>query len=248
MSRPKTKNCICKMCGKEFAVHPFRVGKAKYCSYACAIKARTSDKSYNKPRICIGCKKEFLPTHWHQKSCSRECFTTHAKRKTKIIKCLVCGKDFKQVRQYQKYCSRKCGKPYQHSTNKTPSKNVMDELWSELIKLIAEKKCEYCGKLEHLNSHHIFSRSNLQVRWDIDNGVCVCVGHHVFGNTSAHKSPIEFIEWLKEKRGNEWYERLREKSRKVGQIYDEDKIKIKQSLKEEAEKWKQELAKLNNAS
>ncbi len=242
MSRPKTKNCICKMCGKEFAVHPFRVGKAKYCSYACAIKAKTSDKSYNKPRICIGCKKEYLPTHWYQKSCSRECFTTHAKRKTKIVKCLLCGKEFKQVRQYQKYCSRVCGTPNQ--SVKKPKNSGIDTVWAEVIKLIAGNKCEYCGKLEHLNSHHIFSRSNLHVRWDVDNGVCVCVGHHVFGNMSAHKAPIEFIEWLKERRGNKWYERLREKSRKTGQIYNEDRIKIRQSLKEESERWKQQLSTL----
>ena len=42
----------------------------------------------------------------------------------------------------------------------------LDDAWSELVKLEAGYKCEYCGKNTTLNSHHIFSRSNRSVRWD----------------------------------------------------------------------------------
>lgn len=96
-----------------------------------------------------------------------------------------------------------------------PSKNHLDKLWSEKVKKRVGNKCEYCGKVPYLNSHHIFSRSNHAVRWDLDNGVALCAGHHVFGNFSAHKSPVEFVEWIKAKRGIEWYERLRAKASKI---------------------------------
>lgn len=91
----------------------------------------------------------------------------------------------------------------------------LDRLWSELVKLRARGRCEVCAKTEGLNSHHIFSRSNFATRWDEENGVCLCVAHHVFGNFSAHKSPIEFVEWLKEHRDSIWYTALRQKAMSV---------------------------------
>ena len=96
-------------------------------------------------------------------------------------------------------------------------KKSLDIYWSELIKHIAGGACEYCGEQKFLNSHHVFSRSNHSIRWDENNGVCLCAKHHVLGNWSAHKSPLEFAEWLIEKRGKEWYEELKSKSKEVVQ-------------------------------
>lgn len=118
-----------------------------------------------------------------------------------------------QVRKEQKFCSRKCSSPYKNKRMKKPKRETLDILWSKSVKEKAGNKCEYCGKEDGLNSHHIFSRSNRRTRWDMDNGICVCVLHHVFGIFSAHKSPIEFVEWLKEYRGVDWYERLRQKAK-----------------------------------
>ena len=85
----------------------------------------------------------------------------------------------------------------------------IDEAWAKIVKLRAGMKCEYCGKTTYLNSHHVYSRSKRSTRWDLSNGVSLCVGHHTFGEWSAHKNPIEFIEWIKEKRGQDWYNALR---------------------------------------
>ena len=64
-------------------------------------------------------------------------------------------------------------------------------------------KCQYCGKTTTLNSHHIYSRSKRSTRWSTDNGITLCVSHHTFNSgVSAHKTPLEFIDWLK----NEWGE------------------------------------------
>ena len=57
--------------------------------------------------------------------------------------------------------------------------------------------------------------------------MCLCIGHHIFGNFSAHKAPLEFAEWLKEKRGEVWYNDLR---RKAAQVYKPDFLKIKLEL------------------
>ena len=95
-------------------------------------------------------------------------------------------------------------------------KNVnhnLDTSWSLLVKLRAGMKCEKCGKEKPLNSHHIYSRSKLSTRWHLDNGICLCVGCHTFSSVfSAHKTPIEFVEWLTEYKGKKFINRLRAKS------------------------------------
>lgn len=71
---------------------------------------------------------------------------------------------------------------------------ICDELWSEAVKLRAGNKCEICQKTERLNSHHIITRNNYNVRYDLENGVCLCVGHHMTGLFSAHGNPGWFHE------------------------------------------------------
>lgn len=81
----------------------------------------------------------------------------------------------------------------------------LDEAWSYLVKLRALNKCEYCGKQSNLNSHHIFSRSKKSTRWDVLNGICLCVAHHTFSSSfSAHKTPLEFIDWLTKYKGQDY--------------------------------------------
>ena len=109
-----------------------------------------------------------------------------------------------------------------------------DDLWSLLVKVKANNRCEYCGKTSSLNSHHIFSRSNKSVRWDEDNGVCLCVSHHVFGNFSAHKAPADFIEWIKGVRGEDWYKRLR---KSANTPHMPDLVSISSYLKDELTKY-----------
>ncbi len=49
----------------------------------------------------------------------------------------------------------------------------LDTAWSKRIK--QSGVCEVCGKNKPLNAHHFYSRSIRVVRWDIDNGFCLCV-------------------------------------------------------------------------
>jgi len=139
-------------------------------------------------------------------------------------KCAVCKKLFKPYRTTDKYCSRECAKEAQKKeakklTRKVRSiKNGLMDKWAKEVKERAGMKCEYCGRIDTLNSHHIFSRSNQSTRYDLDNGVCLCVAHHTFSSKfSAHKTPAEFIEWLKDYRGLEKYEELRRKAKSIYQ-------------------------------
>ena len=82
----------------------------------------------------------------------------------------------------------------------------LDEAWSLSVKKRAGYKCEVCGIGEsgHLNSHHIVGRRNRRVRWDVRDGVCLCVKHHRFGIESAHEDPLWFREWLEDKRWEDY--------------------------------------------
>ena len=93
-------------------------------------------------------------------------------------------------------------------------KRKLDLLWSKLIKKRAGYKCERCLKKGRLNTHHIFSRRYLSLRWIIQNGVRLCVGCHYW----AHQNPVEFTDWIRELRGNEvidWLIRLKNTQFKV---------------------------------
>lgn len=186
-------------------------------------------------KICQECGKKFHPYSANKKGrfCSLSCYWTNCRKnnKPKTKKCKICGKKFipwntpgSKIRPYSKYCSHKCAglgisKTTKNKRKKTWGKrsetaktSFLDNLWRQKVYENGGKRCEYCNKTEKLNAHHIFSRSNYVVRWDLDNGVCLCVSHHIFGKMSFHKSPIEMLEWLKKKRGNKWYKTLRKKA------------------------------------
>jgi hypothetical protein len=80
--------------------------------------------------------------------------------------------------------------------------------WSRAVRARAGNKCECCGRVDglpnakgnpvRLNAHHIEDKANQTLRFDIDNGISLCPLCHKFGFNSAHRSPIWFMEWLKE--------------------------------------------------
>lgn len=208
MGRPRyLQDKPCKACGKVFRPD---LSTRKFCSYPCALKSKPKRGVTAK---CEACSKEFYVrpgSIGRIKYCSMKCSGQgKIKEKSKRV-CGFCQKGF-EVRKSQEYwrgkakfCSVDC-----RGKGKKPTIGALDTLWSKLVKLKAGNKCEYCGKTEGLNSHHIFSRSNRTTRWDDENGVSLCVAHHVFGTFSAHKAPLEFAEWLKETRGEEWYKKIR---------------------------------------
>ena len=104
---------------------------------------------------------------------------------------------------------------------KKPPVRTLDNLWSKLVKEKAHHICERCGKRESLNSHHVFGRRSYSVRWDIDNGVCLCASCHRFSSVfSAHETPTLFTEWVIKKRGRRWYTKL---DKRHNEIYKGDR-------------------------
>jgi len=101
-------------------------------------------------------------------------------------------------------------------TKKTPRRLLIDQidhLWSEAVKIKWGFKCAYCGKTQYLQSHHIFSRGKANVRFDLDNGIALCAGHHTLNDFSAHKSPKAFFEWLEDLVGKNKVNQIEYRSR-----------------------------------
>lgn len=212
----KTKKC--KICGAEFTPYS---SMEKYCGLECAKAGRKELHSKT-------CKKAQL------KNISK--FSGGTGKMT--IKCKECKNTYDRYASQVKYrgsnfCSTKCKNEWKKKQK--PTKKTVDDLWANIVKTKAGWKCEYCGKTSYINAHHIFSRTNHSTRWDIENGIALCAGHHTFSSTfSAHKAPIEFSEWVKEYRGQEWYERLRLKAREIAPKVDlvAEKIRLEE-IKEE---------------
>ena len=128
-----------------------------------------------------------------------------------------------------KYNIKKTKQSIKHRSGweKQPSIAAVDAKWSFAVKKRAGFKCEHCGKHTGLNSHHIFSRSNRATRWHVPNGICLCVACHTFSSKfSAHKTPTEFTEWLKEHLGEDAYGSLRLRAR------NSEKRKLSEIVKE----------------
>ena len=113
----------------------------------------------------------------------------------------------------------------------------LDDAWSELVKLKAGNKCEYCGadrKVKQLHSHHIYTRSNKAGRWNVSNGVALCAGHHVLSSSfSAHKTPVEFTRWLDKYKGIEFMDMLSFKVRQISKLHKFEKEILLNELKNE---------------
>lgn len=87
----------------------------------------------------------------------------------------------------------------------------LDKIWSKSVK----KKypcCIACGRTTSLNAHHIFSRSYMNTRWDVDNGVTLCFRCHLYG---AHQKYEEFRDKIIELIGSEAFDKLKLKSKEI---------------------------------
>ncbi len=116
----------------------------------------------------------------------------------------------------------------------------LDVAWSELVKLRAGMKCEIpnCNKTT-LNSHHIYSRSKKSTRWHVQNGICLCVGHHTFSSSfSAHKTPLEFTQWLVEYKGQDYIDRLQIKANTTSKLFAFEKQVLLEELNKEIKELK----------
>jgi 5-methylcytosine-specific restriction endonuclease McrA len=105
--------------------------------------------------------------------------------------------------------------PKQPRRRKTDRKILiaeLDKLFSRLVRLEAKGHCEVCGRpktFEELACCHIFSRKNLNTRWDKKNAFGGCWQCHL---QFAHKEPIRFYDWVRERLGDEEFKKLRQRA------------------------------------
>ena len=109
---------------------------------------------------------------------------------------------------------------------KTTIKRKLDKLFSEYIR--SRGYCVKCRKTNYLQNAHIFSRSNLSVRWDLDNMLCLCPDCHI---NFAHKNPILFTEFVREYLGAERYEQLKVRARAIKQWKLDEMVEFYESMK-----------------
>jgi hypothetical protein len=141
--------------------------------------------------------------------------------------CVPCRK----IKLAEKKAKKKLTKGYL-GKQFTKDKDKCDKLWRQAVILHYGDKCvvnnEHCkGKL---NTHHVVSRANKNVRWYIPDGVPLCAGHHVFFNESAHQNPLWFRGFMLDLRGLIWEKDLMEKANKA---WDKDIESIKIYLEKE---------------
>jgi len=97
-----------------------------------------------------------------------------------------------------------------------------DELWSKIVRSTGE--CQRCGKKTALQAAHIISRKHKLFRWDLRNGLCLCVRCHLYWQ---HREPVEFTEWLKTNYP-EKYRLVLEKDKITGRV---DIEKVREELR-----------------
>lgn len=113
----------------------------------------------------------------------------------------------------------------------------LDAAWSKLVKLKSGNKCAVCGSVKALNSHHIYSRAKMSLRWSTENGICLCVGHHIGVKFSAHKTPTEFTEWLNEKFGPEFMDGLKYMAHSQSNLHEFEKELLLKELQAEIKSY-----------
>jgi hypothetical protein len=116
--------------------------------------------------------------------------------------------------------------------NNKPNKSKLtkdcDRLWSIIVRQ-RDATCLYPGcNRQDLNAHHIFSRRNQSVRFDPENGVALCRGHHLFW---AHSAYEEFRDAIIEKIGKKDFERLKAKSNLISKWTISELMTIRDQLK-----------------
>lgn len=115
-------------------------------------------------------------------------------------------KDVNDCIKYQERGKIKLTKAAKGFTGKVTSK-MCDDLWSKAVKARAGYKCEKenCNNKD-LQSHHVVSRTNYALRFDVENGVALCTYHHLFW---AHKDALAFTKWIATKRDLNYLESKR---------------------------------------
>jgi len=107
-------------------------------------------------------------------------------------------------------------KPYPKPRKKKKRQPITDKrllaLWREAVIERASHKCEYpeCDiNATQLQAHHFYTKRIVAMRYNLENGLCLCATHHTMGAFSAHRDP-DFKDIIIERgvRTEEWHDKL----------------------------------------
>lgn len=129
---------------------------------------------------------------------------------------------------------KQCTKKQESVTKRKQASNSwlnkqLDKLWSQAVR--QKGYCELCGRKPPevvLHAHHIFSRRHFSTRWDVNNGLALCNGCHLY---KAHKDIQEFADFVRWKYGAEYIDELRKKAHTTADFTKEDKLQMIEKLK-----------------
>ena len=189
----------------------------------------TSSKEHG--MICSerNCDNKFIPHYRNGIIISRKCPNCQLKalRKPSNSKSVQLTSDTKT----------KPNKPEKRKKTKSSIDKRLDTAWSKLVKLKAGNKCVVCGSEKALNSHHIYSRAKMSLRWSLENGICLCVGCHIGSKFSAHKTPIDFNDWLYKNIGVEFMDGLKLMAHTQSNLHEFEKKYLLKELNSEIKKY-----------
>ena len=107
-------------------------------------------------------------------------------------------------------------------------------IWSKLVRELDDYTCQVCHKsFRHdpgfLDASHHIPRAHGATKWELDNGSSKCRKCH----GEMDRQPLEHIEWIKNRLGEERYEALRMKGTQPMKMTDKDRRELAASLRKQ---------------
>lgn len=83
---------------------------------------------------------------------------------------------------------------------KTPRQKIkakLDKLFTQTVMFRDQRTCQWCGKTQaQMQTSHIIGRTNLHLRWNLNNAMCLCAYCHL---RKWHAKPLESSKWFQDK-------------------------------------------------
>ena len=130
---------------------------------------------------------------------------------SKWLFCLHCGQAYKSDNNLIQFCSKECIEDWKNGINLFRVNVVANygekdssryRVWRKAVLRKDKEKCRCCDNISNNNihAHHIVSwSSNLELRYIVDNGICLCSQCHsiVHGFKIGSSKLIEDKEYVK---------------------------------------------------
>lgn len=115
--------------------------------------------------------------------------------------------------------------------NSSYYRKICDELVRKLTFIRDNGKCIICDSIKLPNAHHLINRHHYGTRWEYQGQVLLCSLHHKFSKImSAHGTPINFSEWLRINRPDQYQWVLDNINKELKMTYKEKAEELKSLL------------------